>query len=108
MLRSELTVSEAALWAGIKSRAAGARFRRQVPIGIWIVDFASLNPRLIIEVDDPSHDWREESERTGHLEALGFAVLRFTNKEIATEISFAIETVEHWIVSLRSTGKPPQ
>jgi very-short-patch-repair endonuclease len=108
MLRSELTVSEAALWAGIKNKAAGARFRRQVPIGIWIVDFASFHPKLVIEVDDPSHDWRDEIERTRYLEALGFAVLRFTNKEIATEIGFAIETVEHWIESLKSTGQPPQ
>jgi very-short-patch-repair endonuclease len=72
------------------------------------VDFASFNPRLVIEVDDPSHDWGDETERTRYLEAAGFAVLRFTNKEIATDIDMAIRAVEYWVETLRSTGRPPE
>lgn len=108
MLREELTISEARLWSGLKNRATRARFRRQVPIGIWIADFASFDPRLVIEVDDPSHDWGDETERTAYLEARGFAVLRFTNKDVATEISDVIATIEYWVETLRETGKPPE
>lgn len=51
-----MTISEARLWVAIRGGLVGARFRRQVPIGYWVADFASLNPRLVIEVDDTSHD----------------------------------------------------
>ena len=100
-LRRQLTVSEARLWDGIKGKATGARFRRQVPIGTWIPDFVCLQPRLIVEVDDRSHDYRDESERTAYLESLGFTILRFTNKEIAQEVHDAIGTIEHWVQILR-------
>ena len=108
LLRNELTISEARLWAGIKNKATGARFRRQVPIGIFIVDFASFDPKLVIEVDDSSHDWRDETERTQHLEAQGFTILRLDNKEIATDIDSAIAAVELWVTTLRETGHPPE
>jgi very-short-patch-repair endonuclease len=73
------------VWAGLKGKAAGARFRRQVPIGPWIVDFCSFNPRLVVEIDDTSHEFRDESMRTEYLESLGFSVLRFTNERVAKE-----------------------
>ncbi len=107
-LRSRLTVSEARLWAGVKNRGSGARFRRQVPIGPWIVDFASFDPKLIIEVDDTSHDWKDESDRTAYLESLGFTVLRFTNHQIATDAEAAVATVAAWVSHLNRTGRPPE
>ena len=108
MLRSELTISEAHLWSGIKAKQTGARFRRQVPVGIWIADFASFDPMLVVEVDDQSHDWRDESKRTRDIEAAGFAILRFTNKEIATDINDAITAVQYWVEELRAHQTPPQ
>ena len=106
-LRRSMTISEATLWIGIRNQKAGARFRRQVPIGPWIVDFAAFDPMLVIEVDGPSHDWRDEQHRTSYLEARGFAVLRLSNKDIATDTNGAVSTVERWVRSLRSTGRPP-
>jgi hypothetical protein len=58
-----MTISEAALWRGISRRQTGARFRRQVPIGEWIADFACFDPKLVIEVDGESHDWRMTADR---------------------------------------------
>lgn len=52
------TVSEVRVWGAIKGRALGVRFRRQVPIDAWIVDFACLPLHLVIEIDDRSHEWR--------------------------------------------------
>jgi very-short-patch-repair endonuclease len=108
MLRNDLTISEARLWGGIKNRATGARFRRQVPIGVWIVDFASLKPKLVVEVDDTSHHWRDEIDRTEHLESLGYTILRFDNEDIATDVDLVIGTVEHWVKTLLATGSPPE
>ena len=106
-LRNGLTISEARLWSALKSRGAGARFRRQVPIGRWIADFASLRPRLVIEVDDLSHEWKEEQERTAYLESVGFAVLRFDNEEVAKDLEAVVNTILLWVEHLRRTGKPP-
>jgi hypothetical protein len=53
-MRRAMTVSEARVWGAIKNKTLGVRFRRQVPIGPWIVDFCSLDPRLSIEIYDTS------------------------------------------------------
>ena len=106
-LRNQLTISEARLWSGIKNRATGARFRRQVPIGPWIVDFACLDPKLIVEVDDESHHWRDETDRTAYLESQGFAIVRFSNHEIASDVNMAIQAISMWIDEFRATGRAP-
>ena len=105
-LRKHLTVSEARVWSSIKSGRAGARFRRQVPIGSWIVDFACLDPKLVIEIDDESHDWRDETTRTEYLWDQGFSVLRFRNEEVAKEIQAVVNTIENWLRILRQGGDP--
>ncbi len=102
-----MTVFERRLWDGLKANGAGARFRRQVPIGPWIADFACLEPKLAVEVDDKSHDWRDETERTRQIENQGFTVLRFTNAEVAGNIHGVLSTIENWVASLRDTGEPP-
>ena len=106
-LRRDLTTSEAASWADIKGAALGARFRRQVPIGDWIADFACFEPKLVIEVDDVSHDYREERGRTKYIEAKGFTILRFDNREIADPHVDHVGTIERWIGSLRQSGQAP-
>ena len=78
----------------------GARFRRQIPIGVWIVDFASLRPKIVIEVDDSSHEWRDETARTHYLESRGFVVLRFSNREVAQELDGVLEMIEQTISDL--------
>jgi len=103
-----MTVSEARLWRGIRNNATGARFRRQVPIGIWIADFASFAPRLVIEVDDLSHEYRDETVRTRYFESQGFAILRFTNEKIAKEYPEAVSTIESWVAFIRKHGRPPE
>jgi len=62
--RKLMPISEVALWSCIRRRQLGYRFRRQVPIGPWIADFACLDPRVVIKVDGETHDFRDETART--------------------------------------------
>jgi BirA family biotin operon repressor/biotin-[acetyl-CoA-carboxylase] ligase len=87
--RRDLTISEARLWGALKGKALGVRFRRQVPIGMWIVDFACFDPKVVIEVDGESHEYRDERLRSDYIKSLGFRVLRFDNLDVA----FALEHV---------------
>ncbi|MEX2322420.1 MAG: DUF559 domain-containing protein [Acidimicrobiia bacterium] len=103
-LRNHLTIPEARLWGCIRRNQLGVRFRRQVPIGPWIVDFACLNPKIVIEVDDPSHDWPDEANRTRYLESLGFTLLRFDNKDVI-EIDAVVRSIETAIGALQR-GEP--
>lgn len=92
-----MTISEASLWMGIRRRRLGVRFRRQVPIGKWIADFACLDPKIVIEVDDPSHELRDETARTEYLQRRGFLVLRYDNEEIAKQYNEVIDGIRHQI-----------
>ena len=105
-LRREMTVSEARVWQAISNRQTGARFRRQVPIGIWIVAFASLCPKLVLEIDDLSHDWRDEDDRCAYLEAAAFPVLRFTNREVAEDLPAVFNTIALWVAELNQGRRP--
>ena len=93
-LRADMTLSEKRLWMALRRKELGFRFRRQVPIGCWIVDFASFDPRIVIEVDDTSHFWKDEESRTEYIEAQGFTILRFDNKEIAFELDGTIDYIK--------------
>jgi len=74
-----------ALWRHLRQRqVAGLIFRRQHPLGRYIFDFACLDARLVIEVDDGQHGECEDydEERTARLQERGFRVLRFWNNEV--------------------------
>ena len=78
-------MSERLLWKLLRGRQLeGFKFRRQVPIGRYVVDFVCLRHRLIIEADGPFHDEIRDSERDAWLRAEGFQILRFPNSEIVT------------------------
>ena len=58
-LRRNLSTAETILWRALRGRAIGAKFRRQVPVGPYVADFACVAVRLIVELDGPSHDTLE-------------------------------------------------
>ncbi len=87
-LRRAPSEAEAALWRVLRAGRAGElRFRRQVPIDRYIVDFACLRERLVVEVDGSQHVEQEDydAERTRRLEALGFVVVRFWANDVLRE-----------------------
>ena len=84
-LRREQTPAERQLWACLRGKQLGGfRFRRQHPIGPFIVDFCCLSPRLVIEIDGDSHAEQVEYDesRTAYLEERGYVMLRFTNEDV--------------------------
>ena len=99
--RKNMPISEAALWTHIRRRQLGVRFRRQVPIGPYIADFACLKPKIVIEVDGPSHDWIDESERTEFIESQGFTMLRINNPEVAEDGTWLIDWLEERVRAIQ-------
>ncbi len=84
-LRTSQTTSEGLLWSVLRAKQlCGLKFRRQHPIGPWIVDFACPPKMLVVEVDGGYHNDAVEDDlkRQKHLEALGWKVIRFTDKEV--------------------------
>jgi len=86
-LRREMTEAERILWYHLRSRRlSGLKFRRQVPIGPYIVDFLCPEKRVIVEIDGGQHNYPDERsrdlERTRFLESKGYKVLRFWNNEV--------------------------
>lgn len=84
-LRNNLTDAEKHLWYYLRNKnLEGLKFRRQVILGKYIVDFVCLEKRLIIEVDGGQHVDNKQSDliRDKWLESQGFMVLRFWNNEV--------------------------
>ena len=85
-LRAEMTAAERTLWGMLRRNQAGLRFRRQHPIGPYILDFYCPSARLCVEVDGPHHEELEQLEhdlaRDAWLEAHGVHVLRVTAAEV--------------------------
>lgn len=93
-LRRRMTPEEARLWLQLKRiDPALAHFRKQAPIGPYVVDFAELTYRLVIEVDGDQHGrprgLARDAVRDAWLGMHGFEVLRFWN----TDVRFQIDTV---------------
>src|SRR5690349_6837036 len=81
-LRRDMTDAERAMWRLLRELSPAARWRRQVPICHFIVDFASHRMKLIVEVDGGQHSAEGDAGRTAIIEADGYRILRFWNNEI--------------------------
>ncbi len=83
-MRAEPTAAERKLWLLLRSRRfAGYKFRRQAPLGPYILDFVCMERRLIVEADGSQHaESPRDVERDLWLRAAGFRVRRFWNADI--------------------------
>jgi very-short-patch-repair endonuclease len=82
-LRRNPSATERLLWSRLRQRRLeGLKFRRQMPMGPYVLDFVCLRHRLIVEADGPFHDPIRDAERDAWLTAKGFRVLRFSNQEV--------------------------
>jgi len=98
-LRNSLTATEAVLWQSLKgSQFLGKKFRRQVSMGRYIVDFYCPECGLVIELDGARHFSitidKYEAERTRYLEAEDLRVIRFENKELYENLEGVLETIK--------------
>ena len=93
--RSETNV-EQRLWHALRDRGLlGAKFRRQVPIDRFVVDFACVEHKLVIELDGSQHAIQNEHDtfRDSVLGAKGFRVLRFWNNEVVENLEGVLESI---------------
>ena len=95
-LRKQSTDSERAVWRILRNRELkGYKFRRQTPIGPYIVDFVCFEQKLVVEIDGGHHEARSnyDNERTRCLESRGFRVLRFWNNQVLQERGSVLEAI---------------
>jgi len=97
-LRLNATEPEQRLWRALKSVPVfGSHFRRQVPIGSYVADFACLKARLIIELDGGHHSKDDvavkDEQRTRWLKSEGYRVIRFWNAELTENLPGVLDTI---------------
>ena len=95
-LRNNPTDAERHFWHELKRRRiAGVKFRRQQPIGPFIVDFVCFERRLIVEVDGGQHaeQRQQDEQRTRWLEAQGYRVMRFWNNDVLANTEAVAQAV---------------
>ncbi len=109
-LRRNQTDAERVLWFQLRDRRLrGLKFKRQVPIDRFIVDFCCADARLIIELDGGEHATRtsEDANRTMILEAMGYLVLRFWNNDVLQNIDGVLEEIVNTLAQHRSETPHP-
>jgi very-short-patch-repair endonuclease len=95
-LRQRMTDAERLLWRHLRNRALGGwKFRRQYPVGPYIVDFVCLEKIVVIEVDGGQHADNEalDLQRSAYLNQMGYRVLRFWNNEVLQETEAVLEAI---------------
>ena len=95
-MRNHPTEAESLLWQHLRrSRILGRKFRRQEPIGPYIVDFLCYDPMLVIEIDGSQHTGliAYDAERSSFLERRGFKVIRFWNHEVLAQTDWVREAI---------------
>jgi very-short-patch-repair endonuclease len=110
-MRQAPTDAERLLWACLRNkRFAPLRFRRQQPIGPYVVDFYCSAVKCIIELDGSQHGERDtisyDAARTKWLEERGYRVLRMWNGDLLCDLDAALEYI--WREVMRSSSTPPR
>ncbi len=94
-MRSDATKAENVLWQALRGRQLeGLKFKRQVPLGGYILDFVCFEVKLIIEVDGGQHSGSiRDIERDRYFESQGFRTLRFWNDEVDQDVDGVCATI---------------
>ena len=102
-LRRDATDVESLLWRRLRGRQIeDVKFRRQFLIRPYVADFASVELKLIIELDGGHHSRSNaDAERTRWIEANGYTVIRFWNNDVTENIAGVLETIRREILNAR-------
>ena len=96
-LRKEMSLPEVLLWRILKQRPAGLKFRKQHPLGDYVVDFFCAERRLIFEIDGIAHEMGDRPERDERrderLSAAGFQIVRIPASELLKDVTSAAEAI---------------
>ncbi len=104
-LRKNMTPAEWRLWQYLRGKQLGGyRFRRQQPLGQYILDFVCVNAKLVIEIDGGQHAEQTayDEMRTRYLQNLGFTVIRFWNNEVLQQTDAVLTAILHKLEELKA------
>ena len=110
-MRRSPTYSEALLWKELrKLKLDGSHFRRQAPMGAYIVDFVCHGARLVVEVDGAVHDLPElaarDLEREDWLNGRGYSVFRVRNEGLSEDLHLVVQAIMYELRSRTPTPDP--
>ncbi|MDI6026068.1 DUF559 domain-containing protein [Corticibacterium sp. UT-5YL-CI-8] len=96
-MRADPTKAENVLWQALRNKQLeGLKFKRQVPLDGYVLDFVCFEERLILEVDGSQHAQSESDlMRDRHFAALGFKILRFWNDDVLKNLDGVCQTILH-------------
>lgn len=108
-LRASQTPAERILWDALRGRKLdGFKFRRQYPLGSYVLDFVCVEQRLVVELDGAHHargdQLRRDQGRTAHLEQFGYRVVRYPNAVIFSDLDTVLDDLRFELV--RKTRSP--
>jgi very-short-patch-repair endonuclease len=93
-LRTSMTDAERKLWRALRARNIGPKFRRQVPLGPFIVDFVCFDAKIIVEVDGSQHaDNPRDAARDRYFTERGYRVLRFWNSDVLRDLNSVLQKI---------------
>ena len=105
ILRKNMTPAEQRLWKHLRGKQLGGyRFRRQQPLGAYILDFICVESKLVIEIDGGQHATQipYDEARTQYLQNLGFTVIRFWNNEVLQQTEAVLTAILHKLEELNT------
>jgi very-short-patch-repair endonuclease len=108
-MRNHATGAESFLWQHLRrSQILGRNFRRQEPIGPYIVDFICFDPMLAIEIDGSQHTecMAYDSEPSAFLEGKGFKVIRFWNHQVIAQTDRVHAAIRQHVAGLIGSPTP--
>jgi len=93
-LRRDQTDVEKKLWSHLRDRRLdGWKFRRQVPVDRYVVDFLCADARLVVELDGGQHTAESDAERTRLIESCGYLVIRFWNNDVTENTEGVLQRI---------------
>ena len=107
-LRTQMTDAEQRLWYRLRAhRFLDLKFKRQAPIGPYVVDFICFDHKLIVEVDGGQHAANmSDSRRDAWLSSEGYRVLRFWNHDVLKRTDAVLEEIASAIATAQETPLP--
>jgi very-short-patch-repair endonuclease len=104
-LRTNMTDAEQKLWRALRSRGVGPKFRRQVPLGPYVVDFVCFDSKLIVEVDGGQHaDSVGDAKRDRYFSVQGYRVVRFWNNDVLKNTEGVLTRIVELVEAYPSPG----
>ncbi|MFQ5780198.1 MAG: endonuclease domain-containing protein [Nitrospiria bacterium] len=102
VLRQQMTDAERYLWRALKNRTlSGVKFRRQVPLGPYYLDFYSAEAKMAIELDGGQHyraqGKKRDERRDAYIQSLGIKVIRYSDRDVLLHLEKVLEEIRGYL-----------